>query len=50
MKHHPFDGEINHFVDCVLHDKTSFVDLADAAKARRRLDRLTGAGKGGVAQ
>ena len=32
VRHHPFDGEINHFVDCVLHDKDSFVDLADAAK------------------
>jgi len=31
VRHHPFDGEINHFVDCILHDKDSFVDLANAA-------------------
>ena len=25
VKHHPFDGETNHFVDCVLNNKESFV-------------------------
>ncbi|HZO91540.1 MAG TPA: Gfo/Idh/MocA family oxidoreductase [Chthonomonadaceae bacterium] len=32
VTHHPFVGEINHFVDCILHDKESFVNLEDAAK------------------
>lgn len=31
VKHHPFVGEINHFVDCILNDTESFVNLADAA-------------------
>jgi predicted dehydrogenase len=29
---HPFNGEIDHFVDCVLNDRESFVNLEDAAK------------------
>jgi len=28
--HHPFDGEINHFVDCILHDRESHCNIADA--------------------
>ena len=32
VSHHPFQGEINHFVDCILTDTESFVNLADAAK------------------
>jgi predicted dehydrogenase len=32
VTHHPFDGEIDHFIDCILHDKESFVNLEDAAK------------------
>ena len=31
VTHHPFDGEINHFIDCIREDKESFVNLADAA-------------------
>ncbi|HZP84872.1 MAG TPA: Gfo/Idh/MocA family oxidoreductase [Chthonomonadaceae bacterium] len=31
VTHHPFDGEIGHFIDCILNDKESFVNLADAA-------------------
>jgi len=32
VSHHPFDGEIGHFVDCILKDEESHVNLADAAK------------------
>lgn len=31
VAHHPFDGEIAHFLDCIHHDTESFVNLADAA-------------------
>ncbi len=30
VAHHPFQGQINHFVDCVLNDEDSHADLADA--------------------
>jgi predicted dehydrogenase len=32
VTHHPFDGEINHFIDCILNDEESNVNLSDAAK------------------
>jgi len=32
VTHHPFVGEINHFVDCILNNKESHVNLEDAAK------------------
>ena len=32
VTHHPFVGEINHFVDCILSGKESQVNLADAVK------------------
>jgi len=32
VAHHPFDGEIAHFLDCIQEDRESFVNLADAAK------------------
>lgn len=32
VTHHPFEGEINHFVDCILNETESHVNLADAAK------------------
>jgi predicted dehydrogenase len=32
VTHHPFQGEIDHFVDCILNDRESFVNLEDAAK------------------
>jgi predicted dehydrogenase len=31
VAHHPFDGEIAHFLDCIQEDRESFVNLADAA-------------------
>ncbi len=30
VNHHPFDGEIEHFVDCILQDRESHCNLADA--------------------
>ncbi len=30
VAHHPFQKQIDHFVDCVRHDRDSHVDLADA--------------------
>lgn len=32
VSHHPFDGEISHFVDCIISGKESDLNLADAAK------------------
>jgi predicted dehydrogenase len=32
VSHHPFDGEINHFIDCILKNEESHVNLADAVK------------------
>lgn len=32
VTHHPFQGEIDHFVDCILTDRESHVNLEDAAK------------------
>jgi len=28
--HHPFDAEINHFAECILHDRESHCNIADA--------------------
>jgi predicted dehydrogenase len=30
VQHHPFDGEINHLVDCILQDRESHCNVADA--------------------
>jgi predicted dehydrogenase len=32
VEHHPFVGEINHFVDCILEDRESEVNVEDAVK------------------
>lgn len=32
VEHHPFRGEIDHFVDCILDGKESFVNLEDAVR------------------
>jgi predicted dehydrogenase len=32
VSHHPFQGEIDHFIDCVHHDQESHCNLDDAAK------------------
>ncbi|MGI6461164.1 MAG: Gfo/Idh/MocA family protein [Candidatus Hydrogenedentales bacterium] len=32
VAHHPFQGEVSHFVDCILEDKKPFPNLDDAAK------------------
>lgn len=32
VSHHPFDGELRHFIDCILEDRISSVDIFDAAK------------------
>jgi len=32
VTHHPFQGEIDHFVDCVLNNRESHCNLADAVK------------------
>lgn len=31
VKHHPFREEIDHFVDCILNNRESYANLADAA-------------------
>ena len=30
VKHHPFQGEVDHFVDCILNNKESHCNLEDA--------------------
>lgn len=30
VKHHPFQGEVDHFVDCILNDRESHCNLEDA--------------------
>ncbi len=30
VSHHPFQNEIDHFVDCIIKDKESFLNLEDA--------------------
>ncbi|TKJ36419.1 MAG: oxidoreductase [Planctomycetes bacterium B3_Pla] len=32
VAHHPFQGEISHFIDCIIDDKRPFPDLDDAAR------------------
>jgi predicted dehydrogenase len=29
--HHPFQGEVSHFLDCIIDDRKPFPDLDDAA-------------------
>ena len=31
VAHHPFEGEVSHFLNCIIEDKTPFPDLEDAA-------------------
>jgi predicted dehydrogenase len=31
VTHHPFEGEVSHFVDCIIEDRQPFPDLDDAA-------------------
>jgi predicted dehydrogenase len=31
VAHHPFEGEVSHFLDCIIADKRPFPDLEDAA-------------------
>jgi len=32
VAHHPFQGEVTHFLDCIIDDKRPFPDLEDAAQ------------------
>jgi len=34
VTHHPFQGEVSHFLDCILEDRRPFPDLEDAAKTQ----------------
>jgi predicted dehydrogenase len=48
VTHHPFDGELSHFLDCILNERESFVNLADAAKTHAicyALDRSASEGR-----
>ena len=48
VTHHPFHGEIDHFVDCILNDVESHVNLEDAAKTHELCFALDeSAAKGG---
>jgi predicted dehydrogenase len=47
VTHHPFDGEINHFVDCILQDRPSHCSVADAFRSHEvclAIDRSLEAG------
>lgn len=35
VRHHPFEGELSHLVDCILKDKEPFPSLKDAALTHR---------------
>jgi predicted dehydrogenase len=48
VTHHPFDGEIDHFITCIREDHESFVSLADAAQTHATcyaLDRSAAQGR-----
>ena len=32
VTHHPFEGEVSHFLDCIIEDKKPYPDLEDAAQ------------------
>jgi predicted dehydrogenase len=32
--HHPFEGEVTHFLDCIINDQKAFPDLDDASKTQ----------------
>ncbi len=32
VAHHPFEGEVSHFLDCIIEDKQPYPDLEDAAQ------------------
>jgi len=34
VAHHPFQGEVSHFLDCIIGDKRPFPDLDDAAQTQ----------------
>lgn len=48
VTHHPFDGEINHFLDCIQRNEESHVNLADAVKTHEvclAIDQSAATGK-----
>jgi predicted dehydrogenase len=48
VTHHPFEGEIDHFVDCILSGKESHVNLSDAIRTHEvclALDHAAETGK-----
>lgn len=48
VSHHPFDGEIAHFIECVRTGSDSFVDLEDAARTHEicyAMDRSAAEGR-----
>jgi len=34
VAHHPFQGEVSHFLDCIINDQKPFPDLDDAARTQ----------------
>jgi predicted dehydrogenase len=34
VTHHPFQGEVSHFLDCIINDERPFPDIEDAAKTQ----------------
>lgn len=48
VSHHPFQGEIDHFVECVLTDRESHCNLADAVKTHEIIFALQQCYKSGA--
>lgn len=49
VTHHPFQGEIDHFVDCILNDKESHANVEDSVKTHEIVFALDeSAAKGGI--
>jgi predicted dehydrogenase len=47
VHHHPFDAQINHFVDCIREDRESHCNVADAYRTHElclAIDRSIAAG------
>jgi predicted dehydrogenase len=48
VSHHPFDGEIDHFVDCVLNNKESHASVRDAVNTHEAVYAIDESSKAGA--
>lgn len=47
VSHHPFDGEIDHFIDCILNDKESHASVRDAVNTHEAVFAIDESSKAG---